>query len=298
MRADRTGVGGRTEVGRLRRVLLKRPAEAFASPDRIEREWQGLHYTAPPQLARASEQHARFAALLERAGVRCEYLPLDGGTGLDSLYVRDASVMCEGGAILASMGKPARAAEPEAQRRAFEALGVPIAGAIEGAGRLEGGDVVWLDARTVAVGCGYRTNRAGIDQLRDLLADTVDDLLFVPLPHWRGRDDVFHLMSMLSPIDVDLALVYAPLLPVLFREALLERGFELVEVPDEEFASMGCNVLAVAPRKCIALAGNPVTRERLEAAGVTVHEYEGSEISEKGSGGPTCLTRPLCRDSV
>jgi N-dimethylarginine dimethylaminohydrolase len=284
-----------TEVGALRSVLLKRPTEAFVSSEAIEREWARLNYAAAPDLQRASDQYGRFVRFLEHAGVECHYLPRQDGTGLDSIYTRDASVACATGVILASMGKPARAHEPAAQREALERLGVPIVGAISGDGRLEGGDVVWLDSRTVAVGCGYRTNKSGIEQLRELLADSIDDLVFVPLPHWRGPDDVFHLMSMLSPIDADLALVYSPLLPALFREALLEREIELVEVPDEEFETMGCNVLAVAPRRCIALAGNPITKGRLEAAGATVEVYEGSEISVKGAGGPTCLTRPLVR---
>ena len=168
-------------------------------------------------------------------------------------------------------------------------------GAIEAPGQLEGGDVLWLDARTVAVGRGYRTNDAGIAQLRALLADDVDEVIVVPLPHWRGAGDVFHLMSIISPVDRDLAVVYSPLLPVPFREHLLERGIELVEVPDEEFDTMGANVLAIAPRRCVMVAGNPVTRARLERAGAEVLEYDGSEISLKGGGGPTCLTRPLRR---
>lgn len=288
--------GGQSEVGALRSVLLKRPGEAFVSPDAIERQWEGLNYAAPPDLDRAIDEYSRFVDMLEAAGVSCRFLPPDEATGLDSIYTRDASVSSARGMVLASMGKPARAGEPVAQRAALESLGVPIVGEIEGGGRLEGGDVVWLDARTVAVGCGYRTNKEGIRQLREILADTIDDLVFVPLPHWRGPDDVFHLMSMLSPIDTDLALVYSPLLPALFRTALLEREIELVEVPDEEFESMGCNVLTVAPRSCIALAGNPITKRRLEAAGATVRVYAGSEISVKGAGGPTCLTRPLARD--
>jgi len=285
-----------SEVGALRKVLLKRPAEAYGSHEAIDAQWEGLNYAAAPDLERASDQYARFVDILEAAGVECHFLPQDDGTGLDSIYTRDASVSCERGVILANMGKPAREREPNAQRAALEALDVPIVGAIEAEGRLEGGDVVWLGPRTIAVGCGYRTNKAGIDQLRALLSDSIDELLFVPLPHWRGPSDVFHLMSILSPIDTDLALVYSPLLPVLFRQGLLEHGIELVEVPDEEFESMGCNVLAVAPRTCVALAGNPVTRDRLEAAGATVHVYEGSEISVKGAGGPTCLTRPLVRE--
>jgi N-dimethylarginine dimethylaminohydrolase len=170
-----------------------------------------------------------------------------------------------------------------------------VVGALARPGRLEGGDVVWLDARTVVVGRGYRTNDEGIRQMTMLLGDTVDDVLTVPLPHWRGTDDVMHLMSLISPIDNDLAVVYSPLLPVPFREYLLGRGFTLIEVPDSEFETMGTNVLALAPRRCLMLAGNPRTRAALERAGVEVLEYVGTEISVKGAGGPTCLTRPVRR---
>jgi N-dimethylarginine dimethylaminohydrolase len=195
------------------------------------------------------------------------------------------------------MGKPARRAEPRALEPVLREAGLPILGAIEGRGRLEGGDTVWLDPATLAVGRGYRTNDEGIEQLRTLLGDALGELVVVPLPHAKGPDDVFHLMSILSPIDDDLALVYSPLMPVPFRELLLERGFALIEVPDEEFESMGCNVLAVAPRRCVMLSGNDRTRRRLERAGVDVVVFEGEQISLKGSGGPTCLTRPLTRAS-
>src|SRR5437879_57547 len=157
-------------------------------------------------------------------------------------------------------------------------------------------DVRWIDERSLAVGRGYRTNDAGIRQLRELVRDCVDEVVVVPLPHWRGPEDVFHLMSIVSPIDRDLFLVYAPLMPVPFREALLSRGIELVEVPEPEFATLGCNVLAVAPREGLMIAGNRETRARLARAGVTVREFAGREICLKGGGGPTCLTRPLTRD--
>ena len=215
--------------------------------------------------------------------------------GLDSLYARDASIVCDKGVILCNMGKAARRTEPNVQGAALRSSNIPIHGTITGEGRVEGGDVVWLDERTLAVGRGYRTNDEGIRQLGVLLQGCVDELIVVPLPHWHGPADVFHLMSILSPIDHDLALVYSPLMPVPFRETLVARGIELVEVPDAEFETMGCNVLAVAPRKCIMIAGNPETRRRLESAGAEVHEFEGQEICLKGGGGPTCLTRPIQR---
>jgi len=144
------------------------------------------------------------------------------------------------------------------------------------------------------VGRGYRSNDAGIEQLRTLIQDEAE-LLVYHLPHYKGPSDVFHLMSVCSPVDKDLAVVYSPLMPVPMREELLRRGIELVEVPDEEFESIGCNVLTVAPRECIVVNGNPITKSRLEAAGANVHVYNGDEISKKGNGGPTCLTRPLIR---
>jgi N-dimethylarginine dimethylaminohydrolase len=180
--------------------------------------------------------------------------------------------------------------------RAYQTVGgLPVAGVIDAPGTLEGGDVVWLDDRTIAVGRGYRTNAEGIRQLRTVLADSIDELIEVPLPHWRGAQDVMHLMSLVSPVDRNLAVVYSRLLPVPFRERLLQIGFTLVEVPDEEFESMGTNVLALAPRRCLVLSGNPTTRRALERAGAEVIDYEGEEISRKGAGGPTCLTRPLVR---
>jgi N-dimethylarginine dimethylaminohydrolase len=148
------------------------------------------------------------------------------------------------------------------------------------------------------VGQGYRSNAQGIRQLRDLLGDLVDEVVPVPLPHWDGPDDVLHLMSLVSPLDRDLVLVYPRLLPVPFLQWLEKRGTSLLEVPEAEYDTMACNVLAFAPRRCIMLAGNPRTRRLLEEAGVDVWTYEGREISFKGSGGPTCLTRPLLRDGA
>ena len=277
--------------------MLKDARDAFRSREDIAREWQLLNFTAPPDLDRAIAEYDRFAAVLADHGAGVDRLPPARDVSLDSIYVRDASVVCDRGAILCRMGKAERAGEPAAQEAGWRALGISIVGAIQPPGSLEGGDVVWLGPRTIAVGRGHRTNDDGIRQLHTLLADTVDELIIVPLPHWRGPGDVFHLMSIISPVDRDLAVVYAPLLPVPFRERLIELGVSFVEVPDEEFDSMGANVLALAPRLCLMVAGNPQTRARLERAGAEVIEYDGCEISAKGGGGPTCLTRPLLRDS-
>jgi N-dimethylarginine dimethylaminohydrolase len=287
--------GALSEFGPLARVALKHPRDAFVDAATIAAQWQALNFSAPPDLGRAADEHDRFVELLRAAGATVDLLPRDSRTTLDSIYARDASIVSPRGLILCSMGKPARAGEPAAQAEAFAGGGqMAIAGKIDAPGRLEGGDVVWIDNRTIVVGRGYRTNADGIRQLRRLLGTDID-IVDVPLPHWRGQSDVMHLMSLVSPVDRNLAVVYSPLLPVPFREWLLDRGFQLVEVPDEEFDTMGTNVLALAPRRCVMLAGNPRTRAALERAGAEVMEYQGLEISVKGAGGPTCLTRPIVR---
>lgn len=283
-----------SDVGQLRRLLLKHVRDAFVDGARIDRQWRLLNYYGRPDLGRAIAEYDAFVALLKDLGAEPTFLPRDETVTMDSLYPRDAAIPTDKGVILCSMGKADRRTEPAAIATQLRETGEPIAGTISGDGRIEGGDVTWLDRKTLAVGRGYRTNDEGIRQLRALLGDGVE-LIVVPLPHWRGPSDVFHLMSMISPVADDLAVVYSPLLPVPFRELLLDRGIRLVEVPEEEFESMGCNVLAVAPRVCLLRSGNPKTRQRLEAAGAAVHEFAGDEICGRGAGGPTCLTRPLVR---
>jgi N-dimethylarginine dimethylaminohydrolase len=281
------------EYDALTRVLLHSAGHAFTA-SRIDRQWQALNFSSPPDAARASAEYAAFARLLADAGAEVVELAPHDELTLDAIYTHDASTFSPGGMILCNMGKATRRHEPAAHRRTFDALGVPIAGVIEPPGQVEGGDIVWFDERTVAIGHGYRTNAAGIAQFKALLGDQVD-VHVVALPHHRGPDDVFHLMSIISPIDETLAVVYSPLMPVPFRQWLVARGIQFVEVPPEEFDALGANVLALSPRRCVMAAGAPITRTRLEAAGATVSIYEGREISLKGGGGPTCLTRPLSR---
>jgi N-dimethylarginine dimethylaminohydrolase len=193
------------------------------------------------------------------------------------------------------MGKKARRGEPEAMGKAFTDMGIPVLGTITGEGLLEGGDVVWIGSRTLLVGQGYRTNTEGIRQLGLLLGDCVDEIFVAQLPHWRGQGDVFHLMSILSPVDQNKALVFLPLMPAVLVQKLWELDITLLEVPEDEFETMACNVLALSPGKCLMLAGNGKTRAILEKAEVEVFEYGGEEISVKGAGGPTCLSRPILR---
>ena len=282
------------EFGEIRTIVLKHARDAFGSQAQCDDEWRALNFTAAPDFGRAVAEYDAFVAAVTAANPRVEWLPPDERAGLDSIYVRDASITTPRGMILCRMGKPARQGEPAVQGGQFRGREIPVLGVIQPPGQIEGGDVVWFDDRTVAVGRGYRTNDEGIRQFAVLLGSSVD-VITVPLPHYRGPSDVFHLMSIISPVDRDLAVVYSPLMPVPFREWLIGRGITLVEVPDGEFESMGANVLAVAPRRCVMVRGNPVTKARLEEAGSSVREYDGAEISLKGGGGPTCLTRPVSR---
>lgn len=274
---------------------MRHPRDAFVDQATIESQWERLNYRSPPNFDRAVTDYELFIKALASEGAEVVYAGSGEGLSMDSLYVRDASIICDRGAILCRMGKQARMAEPENLGLVYERLGIPVIGAIQGEGRLEGGDFVWLGPRLAAVGEGYRTNPEGIAQLRELLGDSVDELITVPLPHYRGPSDVFHLMSVISPLDDDLALVYSPLMPVRFRQRLLELGIELVEVPAGEFDDIAGNVLAIAPRKVLMVEGNPETTARLAEAGVEVLKFPAFEISTKGDGGPTCLTRPLER---
>ena len=282
-------------VDPIRRALIKHPRDAYRNQMNVDHQYQQLNYSDVPDFKKSLIDYGTFAGLLESFGIEVHYLPEDESTSLDSIYTHDPCVVTNSGVILCLMGKKDRLSESVVMENYFQSINVPILGRIETPGTLEGGDVVWLDERTVAVGEGYRSNAEGIRQFKTLLGNLVDEVISVPLPHWTGSGDCLHLMSNVSPIDHDLYLVYSRLLPVPFRKYLLDRQIQFIEVPDEEYDSMGCNVLAMAPRKCIMIKGNPITKDRLEAEGVEVHTYDGSEISIKGSGGPTCLTRPFFR---
>lgn len=284
-----------SEVGLIKRLLLKHPRSAFLGPENIQSQWQGLNYLDPPDYEKALKEYEAFVHLLKNFVPDIFFLPEHKNTGLDSIYVHDSSIMTKNGLILTNMGKNERAGEPGAVGEFMAGLSVPIIGSISGGGRLEGGDVILWDKGTILVGLGYRTNEEGIRQLREITKGDIKEFVEVPLPHWKGPGDVLHLMSLISPIDFDLAVVYSRLLSVPFRNWLIRRSVKLIEVPDSEFESMGCNVLAVAPRRCLMIEGNPQTRQKLLDEGVEVLEYRGEEISAKGAGGPTCLTRPLFR---
>jgi dimethylargininase len=275
-------------AGKLRRVLVKRPDEAFAVDDPAR--W---HYTSRPELNEARREHDALVEILEGAGAEVIDHPEPQPDRADAIFVFDPALVTDRGAVILRMGKELRRGEEAAMARRFREIGVPILAEFRGEATAEGGDLLWLDSRTLAVGQGFRTNAEGLRQLREILTGV--EVLPVDLPYFTGPEACLHLLSLISIVDHDLAVIYPPLMPVTFWRTLQNRGFRLVEVPEEEFPTMGPNVLALAPRKCLMIEGNPVTRRRLEEAGCEVLTYRGREISLKAEGGPTGLTRPIWR---
>lgn len=282
--------GCQSMVEPLRRVLVKRPDASFAVAD--PRAW---HYTARPDLGIARAEHDAFVDLLRDAGAEILYHDAPQPGRADAIFVHDPAIVTDRGAILLKMGKRLREGEETAMGQCFEAIGVPILYRLHDDARAEGGDLVWVDPGTLAVGQGFRTNAEGLRQLGEALEPLGVETVPADLPYDRGPEACLHLMSLMSMLRPNLAVIYEPLLPAPLHEFLAARGVRFVTVPDEEFDTMGCNVLALAPGDCVMLEGNPVTVGRLETAGCRVHTYRGSEISLKAEGGPTCLTRPILR---
>ncbi len=277
--------GVQSMVDPLRRVLIRRPA---TTGDFAAAGWR------QPDPARLIAEHEAFGALLENLG--CEVTVAEPVEGMvDSVYVCDPVWTCGQGAIVLRSAKPARVGEGEAMVAPLEAAGVPIAGRLTGTATADGGDMVWLDNETLAVARGYRTNAEAHRQLDEILAAEGARTLRFDLPHDRGAAHVLHLMSFISPVTHDLAVVFEPLAPVTLMQELQERGIGIIPLGEDEYHSMGCNILATAPGVVVVLDGNPNVRRAMEAKGIEVHSYQGGDVSLKGDGGPTCLTRELLR---
>lgn len=282
--------GSQSMVEPLRKVLVKRPDEAFCVDDPLM--W---HYADRPNLEIAQEEHDAFVAILRQAGAEVIYHDEFQPHHADAIFVHDPAIITDHGAVILKMGKGLRQGEEAILSRRLEELDVPGYYALQGEARAEGGDLLWVDHDTLAVGQGFRTNAEGLRQLEEALERIGVTTIPVQLPYYTGPQGCLHLMSLISLVDYDLAVVYLPLLPMPFWRYLKGHGFRFIEVPHEEFKTMGANVLALAPGKCLMLEGNPITKRRLEEAGCQVTTYQGNEISLKAEGGPTCLTRPILR---
>ena len=285
-----------SEYLKLNTVFIKPANNAFVSQHILKEQWRAHNFLDQPDYKTTLVEYDFFRKILQKNGAALYDFPFNKNVSIDSIYCRDASIATNFGMIICNMGKENRINEPSAQLEIFKNNSIPILGIIESPGTLEGGDVAWLDEKTLAVGLTYRTNENGIKQLKKLLEPKGIEVLVAHLPHYKGTSDVFHLMSILSPVARNLAVVYSPLMPIKFRNELIKRKIKLIEVPDEEFESMGCNVLAIAPKECLMVDGNPKTQKALIKAGCKVTNYKGENISVFGGGGPTCLTRPMLRE--
>jgi N-dimethylarginine dimethylaminohydrolase len=281
--------GAQSMSSRLRRVLVNRPGPAFAAAH----ETPGAHYAAAVDIERAQAQHDALVELLRQAGAEVELLGAESSP--DSVYTYDPAIVCDGGAVVLRIGKPVREPEAPAMAAWFRAHDVPVLAELTAPATADGGDMFWLDERTLCIGRTLRTNDEGIRQVSEAVRPFVDEVRVFDMPFDEGPTNCLHLMSAISPVDRDLAVVYRPLLPAGLHHLLVERGVQTVEVPPEEWPTLGPNVLALAPREAVIFADNPRTAAGLRAAGCTVHEIAGDEIGVKGSGGPTCLTRPILR---
>jgi N-dimethylarginine dimethylaminohydrolase len=285
--------GAQSMAAPLRRVMMRAPGAAMRTAD--PSRW---HYGPGFDAGRAEAQHDALAALVAEAGAEIVWLEQDGDGLADAVFTHDPSFVTEAGAVILNMGKPLRREEPALHRAAYEKLGIPILGALSGAATVEGGDTLWVDRRTLAVGRGARTNQSGIEALAGMLRPHGIEVLGFDLPVWTGGEACLHLMSLISPLADDLALVFRPLLPFAFDALLRDAGWRLVEAPEDEFrASLGLslNVLATAPAEVIAVDGFPRTRAAMEEAGCRVRHFPGDALCIACEGGPTCLTRPILR---
>ncbi len=280
---------------KLNTVIVKHPKEAFISQEHLRSEWKKFNYISEPDYMKAQQEYEQFLSIIKKHVGQIKFLPVSEKAGLDSLYAHDPVKFTKKGAMILKSGKKLRQPEAEIYKEFLQEKNIPILGELTGDAVADGGDLVWLDDRTLLIGRGYRTNDEAIRQIKEMTKEIVEECIVVPLPHDQGEEECLHLMSFISIVDENLAVVYSRLMPVFLRQMLLKRGFQLVEVPDDEYQRLGCNVLAVAPRICVMVSGNHQTKQRLLDAGATVYEYEGNEISYLGTGGPTCLTCPVER---
>jgi N-dimethylarginine dimethylaminohydrolase len=287
---------GHSMVGSLQRVLVCSPRNAgWNRPERVA-GWQELGFQHAPDFTKSQAQHEMLCRELETAGAEVVELPSAQDFSLDAVYAHDASLATDFGLIVMRPGKTNRVAEGGHHWSFSETLGIPTLGKITAPGTTEAGDMVWLDSKTLLIGHGYRTNRAGIQQMRDLLSPKGVEVLSAPLPYGPGPSACLHLMSLMSLLDEHTALVDLPWLAVETVELLKSRGLNFIEIDYSERDTLACNVLSLGRKRLLAIEENLKTNNRLRQAGFDVRTFPGTDLCVNGGGGPTCLTRPLLRE--
>jgi len=290
-----TSFNGHSMVGPLKRVLVCSPRTAYWNqPERAAR-WRELGFAHPPSFEMAQQQHDALCRELEAAGAEVEELPPALELSIDAVYTHDASLPTDSGVIQMRPGKTNRVDEGKHHVGFCKLLGIPLLAKITAPATSEAGDMLWLDAKTLLIGRGYRTNAAGVQQMRTLLAPKNVEVLSAPLPHGAGPSCCLHLMSLISLLDEKTALVDLPGLAVETVELLKARDYTFIEIDYSERETLACNVLALGAKRLLALEENHKTNQKLRDAGFDVRTFPGSELCRNGNGGPTCLTRPLLR---
>ena len=282
------------EYSSFKEVAIRSAKNSFINSSKLDNEWKKLRFHSKPDFEDAINEYSEFENLIISSAQNIIYLPKATDLTIDSIYARDSILVSPKGLIICNMGRKSRTSEALACAEVYKSKGYKIAGKIEPPGTIEGGDFIWIDSNHAAVGLGPRTNKEGINQLKKILGDDVH-LEIVELPEPNHPEDVLHLMSIISPIDNDLSIIYRNFMPISFIKWLENLNMKFVEISDTEYNKMGCNVLAYAPRSVIMLDDISSVKIKLENEGCTVKTYKGNEISRKGEGGPTCLIRPLTR---
>jgi N-dimethylarginine dimethylaminohydrolase len=290
--------GLNSNVRKLKNVILKHPKDAFKSQINIDEQWQKLNFIDKPDYKIVLKQYDQLLNILTDNNVNLNFLPSDKETFLDSIYTHDPMFMTPDGAIIGNMGKNLRKKEPEMMEKYLICNDIPILGKIKNEGTMEGGDVIWINKSTVAAGLTYRTNMEGIKQLENILSEINVTLIKVDLPHWDGPTDVLHLMSLISPLKDRLFLIYEKLIPISFLNFLRSIDINFIHIEESEYETLACNILPLSEDKCLIVKGNPQTRSVIDKAGIETIEIDASDICYKGSGGPTCITRPIYRDLI
>ena len=282
------------EYSSFKEVAIRTVKNSFINSNKLDNEWKKLRFHSKPNFEDANKEYFKFEDLIIHSAKNIIYLPEAVDLTIDSIYARDSILVSPKGLIICNMGRKTRTSEAFACAEVYKSKGYKIAGKIESPGTIEGGDFIWINNNHAAVGLGPRTNKEGINQLKRIIGDDVD-LEIVELPKPNHPEDVLHLMSIISPIDNDLSLIYRPFMPISFIKWLENLNIKFIDISDTEYYEMGCNVLAYAPRSVIMLDDISSVKMKLENEGCTVKTYKGNEISRKGEGGPTCLIRPLMR---
>ena len=285
---------GHSLVGELKRVLVCSPqAAGWDGP--AASKWHDFGFLHAPNFAVAQAQHEELCRQLQAAGAEVSHLPTSPDLTLDAAYTHDPSFATDYGLLVMNPGKKNRVLEARLHSEFCKSIGMPLFAGIEPPGTTEAGDIVWLDSKTLLIGNGLRTNRAGITQMQGLFSPHGIEVLSAPLPYGMGPSACLHLMSMMSMLDERTVLVDLPWLAVETVQLLQSRGFSFVEIETSERDTLACNVLALGGRRLLAIEQNRKTNAKLRAAGFDVQTFSGDELCVNGGGGPTCLTRPLLR---